>query len=96
MAHHKSAKKRIKTNEKRRLYNRSIRSRVRTYTRYIFEAIEAVEKVEDKAALRPEVEEKFRKFVSEYQKAVSKGVFVKNTASRKISRMSAAMNKAFA
>lgn len=96
MAHHKSAKKRIKTNEKKRLYNRSIRSRVRTYVRYLSEAIEAADKAENKADLRPAIDEKFRIFVSEYQKAVAKGVFVKNTASRKISRMSSAINKVFA
>ncbi|MBO4700096.1 30S ribosomal protein S20, partial [bacterium] len=32
MAHHRSAKKRIRTSEKRRLYNRSIKSRVKTFS----------------------------------------------------------------
>lgn len=96
MAHHKSAKKRIKTNEKRRLHNRSIKSRVKTYTRYAVETIETAEKNSAGAAeIKGDAQAKLVKAVSEIQKAVTKGVFHKNTAGRKVSRLTQRFNKAF-
>ncbi len=96
MAHHKSAKKRIKTNEKRRIYNRSIKSRVKTYTRYFKEGVEEVAKDASKASeLREDVSQKLVKAVSELHKAVSKGVMHKNTAGRKIGRLTNMFNKTF-
>ena len=97
MAHHKSAKKRIKTSEKRRLYNRSIKSRVKTYTRYFREGIaEALEDVAHIADHRDKNYVKLQKISSEFHRAVSKGVIPKNTAGRKIGRLTLLFNKTFA
>lgn len=96
MAHHKSAKKRIKTNEKRRLYNRSIKSRLKTYTRYFSESVETAEKDSANAATyREDAAAKLVKAVSEIQKAVSKGVVHKNTAGRKVGRLTLRFNRVF-
>lgn len=88
MAHHKSAKKRIRTSEKRRLYNRSIKSRVKTYAHYFEEAATAEN--------RDEAAEKLKTAVSEIQKAASKGVLHKNTAARKVSKLTREFNRTFA
>ena len=95
MAHHKSTKKRIKTNEKCRIYNRAIKSKVRTYIRYFNEALE-IKKSDDKATVKQTALEKLRIVISELQKATSKGVYKQNTSSRKISRLTKAFNKTFA
>lgn len=96
MAHHKSSKKRIKTSEKRNLYNRSMKSRIKTYIRHFSELLEkAAEDVANLAQYKDEAETKFRKVVSELHKAVSKGVLQRSTAGRKISRLSAHLGKLF-
>ncbi len=96
MAHHKSAKKRIKTNEKRRLYNRSVRSRVKTYIRHFAEMAEkAVDDAANLAQYKDEAVAKLRQAVSELHKAVSKGVLKRATAGRKISRLTKQFNKVF-
>ncbi|MGI6393535.1 MAG: 30S ribosomal protein S20 [bacterium] len=96
MAHHKSAKKRIRTNEKRRLYNRSIKSRVKTYTRYAVEAIETAEKNSDGVnEMKEDAVKKLHKAFSEIQRAASKGVLHKNTAARKTGRLALRFNKVF-
>lgn len=95
MAHHKSAKKRIKTSEKRRMYNRSIKSRVKTYTRYFREGIEEAVQDAETAKHRDESLKKLQKVTSEMHKAVTKGVFHKNTAGRKVGRLTDLYNKTF-
>lgn len=96
MAHHKSAKKRIKTSEKRRLYNRSVKSRVKTYTRYFTEIVETAETdAANKVTYREDAAAKLVKVVSEIHKAVSKGVLHKNTAGRKVGRLTDNFNKVF-
>lgn len=79
MANIKSAEKRARTSEKRRMYNRSIKSRVRTM----------VTKFEQAAASgeRESASARFVQAASELDKAVSKGVLHKNLAARKKSRM---------
>lgn len=85
MAHHKSAIKRIKTNEIRRQRNRAYTSRMRKEIKG-FEALLTAESVEEAKAALP-------KLVSRITKSASKGVINKKTASRKISRLSLALNK---
>ena len=89
MAHHKSAKKRIRTSEKRRLYTRSVKSRVRTFSRYFEESAASAENKEEALA-------KLNAAISEIQKAASKGVLHKNTAARKVGRLARKFNKSFA
>ena len=81
MAHHKSAKKRILQTEKRTLINRARRSRVRTFIKKVESAIEGGNQ---SVAL-----EAFKSAEPEIRRGVTKGVITLNTASRKISRLSA-------
>ena len=84
MAHHKSAKKRIRRTETRTAINGARRSRVRTYIRKVEEAIASG----DQAIAR----EALRQAQPEMARAVSRGAFKANTISRKISRLSARVN----
>ena len=76
MANIKSAKKRILVAETKAARNKAIRSKVKTYVKKVEAAITAG----DIAA------------TSEIDKATSKGVYHKNTASRKVSRLSKAVS----
>ncbi len=96
LAHHKSTKKRIITNEKRRMRNRSIKSELKTYIRYFMEALEEAKEAENRAEMKEAVAEKLKKTVSQLQKTNSKGVMHKNTVSRKIGRLTRKFNKVFA
>lgn len=79
MANHKSAKTRIKRNDKRSIINGMRRSRVRTFVKKVEALIVSSNK--DEAAKALVVAE------SEMMRAAQKGVFPKNTASRTISRL---------
>lgn len=79
MPNHKSAKKRMRQSEKRRLRNRSVRSTVRTETKKMRQVIEGT----DKAA----IEQQLKTTSKVIDKAASKGVLKKETASRRISRL---------
>lgn len=85
MANIKSAKKRILVNRTRAERNKSIRSKVKTSIKKVDAAIAANDLTAAKAALLAAT--------SEIDKAASKGVYHKNTASRKISRLTKAVNK---
>lgn len=86
MANTKSAKKRVKQNEKRRLVNLSRRSAVKTATKKVLEAVQA-----DDIATAKEL---FRKAESQVARACGKGILKKNTAARKISGLSRIIAKA--
>ena len=73
MANIKSQIKRIRTNEERRLRNKSVRSAVRTEIRKLREAVDAGDKAAAEAQLRVASRA--------LDKAVSKGVFHRNMAS---------------
>ena len=75
MANIKSQKKRILTNEKARLRNKSYKSELKTLIRKVDAAVESGNK--DAAA------ETLRKASRKLDKAVSKGVLHKNTAANK-------------
>ncbi len=85
MANIKSAKKRILVAEKRAARNKSIRSKVKTAIKKVNAAIAANDKEAAVTALRAAT--------GELSKAATKGVYHKNTSSRKISRLSQAVNK---
>ena len=84
MANIKSAKKRILVNETKAARNKQIKSKVKTMIKKVDAAVAAGDKEVAKTSL---VEA-----VSEIDKACSKGVFHKNTAARKVSRLSKATN----
>ncbi len=84
MANIKSAKKRILVNETKAARNKQIKSKVKTMIKKVDAAVAAGDKNLAQTSL---VEA-----VSEIDKACSKGVYHKNTASRKVSRLSKAIN----
>ena len=86
MANHKSAEKRIRQSEKRRVRNRHYKSRIKNSVRAVREAIDGTDK--------ENINEILRKAISEISRAASKGVIPKRRASRKISRLSTAVNRA--
>ena len=81
MANSPQAKKRARQNARRFEINKARRSRIRTYLRKVEEAIESGDKDAAGAALKAAQPELMR--------GVTKGVFHKNTASRKMSRLAA-------
>lgn len=85
LANIKSAKKRIDVIATKTERNKAVKSRVRTYVKKVDVAVAAGDKDAAEAALLAAT--------SEIDKATSKGVYHKNYASRKISRMAIAVNK---
>ena len=81
MANTPQSKKRARQNDRRAAVNKARRSRIRTFLRKVEEAIASGDQTAAIAALRAAQPELMR--------GVTKGVFHKNTASRKISRLSA-------
>lgn len=81
MANTPQAKKRARQADRRAAVNKTRRSRIRTYLRKVEEAIESGDQAAAKEALRLAQPELMR--------GVSKGIVHKNTASRKVSRLSA-------
>ena len=81
MANHKSAKKRIRRNLKRNIFMSSRRNRIRSFAKNVELAISTGER--DKAL------ELLKATESEYMRGVKVGAFKLQTASRKISRLSA-------
>ena len=79
MANTIQSKKRARQNEKRLAVNKARRSRIRTYLRQVEEAIASGDQAAAAEALKAAQPELMR--------GVSKGVFHKNTASRKMSRL---------
>ncbi len=84
MANSPQAKKRARQNERRFEINKARRSRIRTHLRKVEEAIASGDKEAASAALRAAQPELMR--------GVTKGVFHKNTAARKMSRLNARVN----
>ena len=85
MANTAQSKKRARQNEKRASVNKSRRSRIRTFLRKVEEAISNGDKGAASAALTA--------VQPELMRGVSKGIFHKNTAARKMSRLSAKVKK---
>ena len=83
MANIKSAKKRILVNETKAARNKAIRSKVKTAVKKVDAAIAQNDAEAAKTALRAAI--------VEITKAGSKGVYHKKTVSRKISRLSKAV-----
>ncbi|MBR6321864.1 MAG: 30S ribosomal protein S20 [Lachnospiraceae bacterium] len=84
MANIKSAKKRVLVTNTKTERNKAIKSRVKTYIKKVDQAIASGDKEAAKAAfIAAEVE---------LSKAASKGVYHKNTSSRKIGRLAKAVD----
>lgn len=81
MANHKSAAKRARQATKRNKVNTSRKNSVRTHEKNLVKALTS----KDAKAL-PEL---LKTFTSQMMKAAQRGIFKKETASRRISRLSA-------
>ena len=81
----KSAKKRVKVSEIRRMRNMAAKSRLKTATRKFKEAVEAG----NKEAAQPALKE----LLALLDKAAGKNLIHKNAANRKKSKMQKAFNK---
>ncbi|MFW5635617.1 MAG: 30S ribosomal protein S20 [Thermodesulfobacteriota bacterium] len=84
MANHKSAKKRARQNEIRRVRNKAVRTRVKNVVKEVRQAV--TENSTDTAAAQ------MNHAKSVIDKAAKKGVIHKRTAARKISRLSKQVN----
>jgi small subunit ribosomal protein S20 len=85
LATHKSAEKRARQNKKRQLRNVSVKSRVKTRLKAVLSVVGEKKKDDSREALA--------KAIAVIDKAASKGVLHKNTASRKISRLTRKVNQ---
>ena len=85
MPNHKSAEKRVRQSEKRRVINRSHRTKVRTYIKKLRTALDSG-KSEDVQQVLPEA-------ISVIDKSVQKGVMHKNAAARYKSRLTVQANQ---
>lgn len=81
----KSAMKQARQAEKRRVRNQNMKSTVKTATKKVDAGIAAGD--------APDTKEKLRLAIKTIDMAASKGVLHRNTASRKISRLTKRVNK---
>lgn len=81
MANSPQSKKRARQAQRRTIVNKTRRTRIRTYLRKVEEAIAGGDQAVAAAALK--------EAQPEIMRGVSKGILHKNTASRKMSRLSA-------
>ncbi len=84
MAIHKSVIKRDKQNKKRRMRNKSAMSLMKTKVKALLTAVEEKDGVKARASLK--------EAISTISKTASKGIIHKNTAARKISRLTKKVN----
>ena len=84
MANIKSAKKRVLVSQAKADRNKSARSKVKTYIKKVESAVAAGDKAAAQAALT--------EAIGVISKAASKGIYHKNTAARKVSRLTKAVN----
>ncbi len=89
MATHRSAEKRDRQNKKRKVRNAAVKSQTKTEIKKVLAAVEGKESEDSEKALTSAIKV--------IKKAASKGVYHKNNASRKVSRLTkkvAALKKA--
>jgi small subunit ribosomal protein S20 len=83
----RSAKKRMRIEEKRRARNKAVKSTVRTQITKAREGIAST-------PAEPQTEEAVRQAISALDRAVTKGVLHRNNAARRKSRLMARLNQA--
>ena len=84
MATHKSAEKRARQNKKRQQRNTAVKSSVKTRVKAVLGAVEGRKKDDARSALT--------RAITAIDNAAAKGVLPRNTASRKISRLTRKVN----
>ena len=85
LANIKSAKKRIAVNIKKQLRNKSIKSSTKTAVKKVLSAVQAGDKAQ--------AAETHRLAIKAIDQAASKGIYHKNTASRKKSQLARLVNE---
>ncbi len=85
MANIKSAKKRVLVSKKKAERNKSVKSSVKTAIKKVEAAVEAKDKAAAEAALK--------EAIGKISSAANKGVYHKNNAARKVSRLTLAVNR---
>jgi small subunit ribosomal protein S20 len=88
MPNHKSAEKRVRQSERRRLINRNNRAKLRTSIKKLRSALDGGDAKESTSLLATTV--------SEIDKAVRKGALHRNAAARQKSRLTIRVNRASA
>ena len=86
MPNTKSAERRMRNSARKKLHNRSIKSRLKTIERAYADALKVGKKEEATTA--------YRKLSSAFDKAAKSGVIHKAKANRKKSRLTIALNRA--
>ena len=81
MAHHKSAKKRIRSSERKREINKAVISKIKTSTKKVLSSNN-----------KEEAEKSYKEAVSVLDRSVDKGKIKKNTAARKKSQLTRHLN----
>lgn len=79
MATHRSAEKRDRQNKKRKVRNAAVKSQTKTEIKKVLAAVESKDQESSAKALKDAIKV--------IKKAASKGVYHKNNASRKVSRL---------
>jgi small subunit ribosomal protein S20 len=79
LATHRSAEKRDRQNKKRKVRNAAVKSQTKTEIKKVLAAVEGKESENSEKALKSAIKV--------IKKAASKGVYHKNNASRKVSRL---------
>ncbi len=82
MASHKSAKKRIRTSERKRAINKSYESKLKTHYKRVLET-----------ESKDEVEKLYKEAIAVIDKSASKGIIHSNNASRKKAALTRHLNK---
>jgi len=82
MAHHKSAKKRIRSNKKKTEFNKTASSKIKTLTKKVLSSEDV-----------KEVEPVYKEAIATLDRSVTKGRLHKNTAARKKSALTKHVNK---
>ena len=84
MATHPSAEKRDRQNKKHKIRNTAVKSKTKTEIKKVLAAVEELDRESSEKALKSAI--------TVIKKAASKGVYHKNNASRKVSRLTKKVN----
>jgi small subunit ribosomal protein S20 len=84
LATHPSAEKRDRQNKKHKIRNSAVKSKTKTEIKKVLAAVEELDRESSEKALKSAI--------TVIKKAASKGVYHKNNASRKVSRLTKKVN----
>jgi small subunit ribosomal protein S20 len=84
LATHPSAEKRDRQNKKHKIRNTAVKSKTKTEIKKVIAAVEELDRESSEKALKSAI--------TVIKKAASKGVYHKNNASRKVSRLTKKVN----